>query len=420
MPRRAPQSLANVFMLLTIEILVTGLSGLLLLLSGVLAVEIVAGLMPPHGEKQDEQGGDTKTRPRRIAVLIPAHDEVAGLGPVLDAIRPQLSDDDRLLVVADNCSDATAEVARTHGADVVERHDPSRRGKGFALDFGIAILRSARPDVVVIVDADCDVAPGTVARLAHSAHASGCPVQATYLMQIQADARLLQRVGAFAFRVKNQVRFQGLKRLGLPCTLAGTGMAFPWAVIETAALATGNIVEDMQLGIDLAIDGFPAVFEPAARVTSQLPESGAGQATQRRRWEHGHLATIRSQTPRLLKEALRQRRADLLGMALDLMVPPISLLILSGIAILVLAAALWGWGASPAAFILAGLAMALAAAALLLAWHRAARDLLSPADIVAIPAYVLGKAPLYAATIFNRERNWVRTDRESGKDCDGS
>src|SRR6185436_16232635 len=71
---------------------------------------------------------------RPLAVLVPAHNEGSGLLPTIANIQSQLGPGDRLLVVADNCSDDTAAVARQNGAEVVERTDPTRLGKGFALD----------------------------------------------------------------------------------------------------------------------------------------------------------------------------------------------------------------------------------------------------------------------------------------------
>src|SRR5437762_2498433 len=75
---------------------------------------------------------------------------------------------DRVLVVADNCTDATAAVAREHGVDVVDRFDETRRGKGFALDFGLRALDeiSSAPPIVVMLDADCMLAPGALDALA--------------------------------------------------------------------------------------------------------------------------------------------------------------------------------------------------------------------------------------------------------------
>ena len=227
---------------------------------------------------------------------------------------PQLGLFDRIVVVADNCSDRTAAAAQAAGATVVERHDPARRGKGFALDHGVRFLEQNPPDVVVIVDADCLVDEGALLRLVNEAAATGRPVQAAYLMAPPIEAGFRERASAFAFQYKNLVRPLGLWRLGLPCLLTGAGMAFPWALLRGAALAHGNIVEDMQLGLDLAAAGCPPRFCPEARVRSEFPSSRKAAAGQRTRWEHGHLQTLLRQAPRLAAAALLRRRLDLLGL----------------------------------------------------------------------------------------------------------
>src|SRR5262249_30591342 len=71
--------------------------------------------------------------PRRVAVLVPAHNESRALLPTLADINAQLRAADRLVVVADNCTDDTAAVAGAAGADVVERLDLVKHGKGYAL-----------------------------------------------------------------------------------------------------------------------------------------------------------------------------------------------------------------------------------------------------------------------------------------------
>ena len=105
-------------------------------------------------------------------------------------------------------------------------------------------------------------------------------------------------------------------------------MAFPWACISTAELATAQIVEDLQLGIELAQAGFPPVFCPEALVTSRFPTTKEGARGQRTRWEHGHLSVILNEAPRLLWESAKSLNLNTLAMALDLSVPPLALLVL--------------------------------------------------------------------------------------------
>src|SRR5204863_7573367 len=116
---------------------------------------------------------------------------------------------------------------------------------------------------------------------------------------------VLQMISGLAFRFKNLIRTLGLVRLAGLNHLTGTGMALPWRLAQRAKLAAGNVVEDMQLGIDLALAGQSPMFLPEARVDSPLPQQRAAARTQRTRWEHGHLKTILKQTPRLLGLAIK-------------------------------------------------------------------------------------------------------------------
>jgi len=354
-------------------------------------------------------------RKGRLAVLIPAHDEEQGIARTIGALLPQLIPGDRLVVVADNCSDATAAKAAAAGATVLERKEPERRGKGFALRFGLEKLAADPPDVMVFVDADTDADPGTLDALNRWATALGKPVQAVNLLQAPPDAGMKSHVSALAFGVKNLVRPRGLRRLGLPCPLLGTGMAIPWALLDPARLSGGNIVEDLQLGIDLAIAGHPAVLCEDARVSGFLPSGDSAAAVQRRRWEHGHLRTLLTQAPRLAAASLTKLKPGLLAMALDLAVPPLSFLCLlwalvfAGTAF----AARRGYDVRP---LLAssgtGLLLAIS---VLLAWACHLRRQIPFRALMFVPFYVAWKVPLYLGfLLFRRQKSWVRTPREVG------
>lgn len=364
------------------------------------------------GDPGGTDGAATGHGRPRLAVLVPAHDEAAGIAGTLDSIRRQLAPGDRVLVVADNCRDDTAARARAAGAQVTERFDDVRRGKGFALAHGVAHLAADAPEVVVIVDADCTLGERALDRLARLCAATGRPVQARYLMRYPPGVGgLSARIAEFAFRMKNRVRPLGAARLGAPCPLFGSGMAFPWPLIANAPLANGNIVEDMKLGVDLALAGHGALYCDAASVDSFFPATTDGQASQRTRWEHGHLQTLRTEVPRL---AVRGLAGDgrCLAMALDLAVPPLSLLVMLQAAALAFALAAWlaGGGAWPAAIALAGCVAC--ATAVLLAWRRFARDVLPLAQLAGVPAYALRKLGLYRRFAVNRQTTWVRSRRD--------
>jgi cellulose synthase/poly-beta-1,6-N-acetylglucosamine synthase-like glycosyltransferase len=349
----------------------------------------------------------------RIAVLVPAHDESIGIVPTLEAVKMGIGTSDRLLVVADNCGDDTAHVARNAGAEVIERFDRENRGKGYALDFGVRHLERGPPEVVVVVDADCRIDADSLHHIADLAKKTGRPVQALYLMRAPVELGLGGRMAEFAWRVKNLARPFGLHRMGLPCQLMGTGMAFPWAVLSQARLASGHIVEDLQLGLDLARSGKPPLFAPRALVTSSFPLNKEGATSQRTRWEHGHLLTITAHAPALLWHALRSGNLALLALTIDLMVPPLALLA----ACVIFTSLLSGIFAAVALEIIPSLLVSLTnllllAATIGIAWWRYARDIVSPRDLLLTPGYVLRKLPIYLRFLTGRQVKWVRARRD--------
>jgi cellulose synthase/poly-beta-1,6-N-acetylglucosamine synthase-like glycosyltransferase len=386
--------------------LVIGAAALLLLFPIlVLTVEIVAAL--PGGA-----AAGTPQRRLRVAVLMPAHDEALTIGETIRALLPQLRDRDRLLVVADNCSDTTASVAAGSGAHVVVRTDPTRRGKGYALDFGMRSLERDPPEVVVIVDADCRVVEGSLDLLARACAASSRPVQACYLMRSPAGAGPLVRIAEFAFLLKNQVRPRGAHRLGFPCQLLGTGMAFPWTLLREANLATGHIVEDLKLGLELAAGGAAPLFCPEARVTSTFPASTEGFRSQRTRWEHGYLAVLVKDAPSIFRTAVRRRDMRLLAMGLDLCVPPVALLTLLTAAVWIASALLFLESRLAAACAIASAAAGLLIVSVFAAWARYGRHVVSLGGFMLALAYALWKIPLYVKFVVARQIDWVRSKRD--------
>ena len=378
----------------------------------VLFVELAAAALRRETPQNSETTARAEPGRAAFAVLMPAHDEAVGIAAAIEAVRVQLGPRDRLLVVADNCRDATAAIARAAGAEVTERNDALRRGKGYALDHGVRWLERSPPAVVGIVDADCIVAPGALALLAQRCVATTRPVQALYLMHAPPGSGLGLRVAAFAWVVKNKLRPIGGAALGWPCQLLGTGMAFPWALIVNAPLASGHLVEDMELGIALARAGAAPVFCPQAFVSSVFPSDAAGALAQRTRWEHGHLSVLASTGPRLLAQALMRRDGALVALSLDLMVPPLAALALALGAALMFGAAWWGLASDVRPFALAVFAFALFGAGVTMAWWRGGRHLVSLRELLALPLYVAAKIPIYVRLFTKRQVEWVRTKRD--------
>lgn len=350
-----------------------------------------------------------------VAVLMPAHNEASGIAAAIDTVLPQFRQGDRLLVVADNCTDDTAAIAAARGAEVIERRDLDRRGKGYALDHGVRHLAARPPEIVIVVDADCAVAPGSIDRLAFDCRQRRRPVQALYLMRAPPGGGLGSRMAEFAWAVRNEVRPLGWQRLGGPCQLMGTGMAFPWPLISSASLASASIVEDMQLGLELAAAGSPPCFNVSALVTSTFPTTREGSLEQRTRWEHGHLEMIATQGLPLLWKGLRRRRFALAGMALDLCVPPLAALALALLALATCSAVVAMASGRILPLGLALLELVLVAAAVGAAWRQVGRRSVTLGELLSAPGYMLAKIPIYVRLFTARQMQWIRTRRDGGE-----
>ena len=239
------------------------------------------------------------------------------------------------------------------------------------------------------------------------------PVQARNLTdRALRAAGPVEAVSILANRFTNLIRPLGLARLGAPCRLTGTGMAFPWPLAAGVQPAGGSLVEDMQLGIDLAMRGHMALFSAEAGVTSGLPAAGRAFAAQRTRWEQGHLRTARPPgpaaaggraPPAVLAAAGDGRRsehsaADAAGGPLAGRRRP---------------SAVWpgGWAGRGCRWRLSAGGGAALAVSLGLGWAVFCRRQVPLRALLAVPLYMLRKLPIYARMLVRRQHAWVRTER---------
>ncbi|AFZ34718.1 glycosyl transferase family 2 [Stanieria cyanosphaera PCC 7437] len=395
------------FMIQVLNItLFIGIIFFLIIPSVVLLIECIASLF-----SQSDHSKKTNLAHPRTVVLVPAHNEAEQIESVLQKVLAQLNTQDRLVVIADNCHDETAALARSTGATVIERFNQEKRGKGYALDYGLKFIENDPPEVVVILDADCQIEPGTISSITRLAQDSGRPVQATYLMDQPDHPSLKDKISMFSLTVKNLVRLKGLNSLGWHSLLTGSGMAFPWSVISKVSLAGSKTTDDMQLTVDLAIAGDSPIFSQEALVTGRLMKNKHAQS-QRMRWEHGHIEMILVEVPRLLKEFIKQRRIELLILALDIFVPPLSLLVMIWLIATFICSLAVTIGASLLPVAVALVAGCLIVAAVLLAWWQYGRNNLSLLSLIAIPFYVLSKIPIYLKFLVQPQSRWLRTERD--------
>jgi hypothetical protein len=272
-----------------------------------ICIECAASLLPRW---RGPGVGDLSAPRAPLAVLIHAHNDESGMIGTVQSVRQQLRSGDRVIVIAENCTDQTAAAATTAGAQVVEFDDPQRTGKRWALAHGIEYLKTHKaPRMVVLLDGDSIPQPGAINALAAHVNFTDLPVQAISLSAIPT-------LSAFDLLMKNGPRARGANRIGLPCILTGCAMALPWESIESFAVQDGPFGEAMKLSVDLLL------AHRAPRMCDEAVIIDSRQQSPVRAWLTGC-----GQIPRLLRAAWATKKISKLLLAIDLCVPPISLLV---------------------------------------------------------------------------------------------
>jgi cellulose synthase/poly-beta-1,6-N-acetylglucosamine synthase-like glycosyltransferase len=353
----------------------------------------------------------------RFDILVPAHDEEAGISRTVASLLSLRWPRDRfrVLVVADNCSDATARLAAEAGATVLVRQDADRRGKGYALEAGFArILADGTSDATVVVDADTLVSANLLEQFAAQLEAGERALQARYGV-LNVDASLRTRLMAVAFAMFHDVRSLGRSRLGLSCGLRGNGMCFTRGVLERVPHDAFSIVEDLEYGIRLGEAGVRIAYVHEASVRGEMAAGGHGVATQRQRWEGGRRAIRERHFAQLLREGLRRPDRVLLDLAADVLLPPLSTI--AAYATLGLAATLlaWRFGASSWVALPWAVSLAFLTAHVLRGVQLSGTGARGLGALAFAPAYVAWKiASSLRSTRSTGE--WVRTSRAKTRD----
>lgn len=355
---------------------------------------------PPRGAPPD----------RRFLIVVPAHNEERLL-PELLANLNRLNYPAQLYaihVIADNCADRTADLARAGGAIVHERYDTVRIGKGYALQWLLEHVARAGVafDAVLILDADSLVAPDFLtvmdARLAHGERA----IQAYYAVR---DPEQAWSAGmrAVALTVLHYLRPLGRMTLGGSAGLKGNGMVFAADVIRRYPWPAA-LTEDIEYHMALIRGGERVTFAPDAVVWAEMPGSLAAARSQNARWERGRLEMVRRYVPGLLRAAVARRSFLLFDAAVEQLIPPFSLVAAASVGCLLAALALGNPAATLLAALLIGGQVVYVFAGLLLA--RASGKLYRA--LLFTPIFVLWKIWLYARVLGGRDaQRWVRTAR---------
>lgn len=353
------------------------------------------------------------SRRLRFDVIVPAHNEAAAIEGVIANLRKLdwPSDGFRILVVADNCTDATAVLARAAGAEVLERHDTSRRGKGHALDFAFQASQAhGWAYAVVVVDADTEVSANLLEAFAARIENGAKVLQAHYdVLNSQASWRT--RLMTIAMASFHQVRSRARERLQLSCGIRGNGWCITHRLLHRVPYQAFSLTEDIEYGIDLGLAGYRVYYADEAHVAAMMVSGEQAARSQRQRWEDGRLQLICSKTLPLLQAAMGPGGRVCLDLALDLLVPPLSYVALNVAGLIVLAGVALLWEPSMAIWLWLGLGCGMSLLLYVLrGWQLSGVGLYGLVDLLRAPFFVLWKVLLMLRSRGSAE--WVRTKRE--------
>lgn len=346
----------------------------------------------------------------QFAILIPAHNEELLLPRLLESLRlleyPQEMFD--VFVVADNCSDGTAEAASACGATVLERQDPDRLGKGYALRWLLQQLHrfEREYDVYLFLDADSLVSPNFL-NVMDSYFQSGSSVVQSYYSVSNAAQTSVSALRSVALVLKHYVRPRGRQALGLSCGLFGNGMGFKRAVVDRYGWDSFTLAEDVEYYLKLTDQGVKVDFAPEAHLWAEMPVTLKDARSQNLRWERGRLQMMWRYGFRLLLEGLLKRKLVKVDAVIEQLIPPLSITCVIALALLFLS------------FPTGRLSLvALGAAANLALFGHVFLGLFSARtpfqvyrSLAYAPWFILWKLLVYLQALIPGRMQWIRTER---------
>jgi cellulose synthase/poly-beta-1,6-N-acetylglucosamine synthase-like glycosyltransferase len=345
------------------------------------------------------------SEPFALTVLIPAHNEKLSIARCVRSIfaADATGVDLRVVVVADNCSDQTASIARASGARVLERFDPNRRGKGYALEFAFATLSDSGTCAFAIVDADTEIEHNFLIETADAFRSGADATQCRYLVR-NPNSSIRTRLMGLTLAAYNVLRPRGRSNLGCSAGLYGNGFALSTDTLRAVPYCAYSVVEDLEYHLALLRSGRLVRFLNGTAVYADMPASGPGVGNQRARWEGGRMRMACVQLLPLLK-LIAKGNFRLLEPCLDLLLLPLAFHVLL-LMVIVPASSVWVRDFAAAGILVALLHLTVAAFAVGNGW----RDL---GALAAAPLYVCWKLLLIPRLWQSARKNaeWVRTER---------
>ena len=246
----------------------------------------------------------------RFMAIIPAHNEEAVVGNLIESLKAQTYNKELydIYVIADNCTDNTAKVAREAGAIVYERFDETKKTKGYALNWFLQqkIKEDAPYDAFFVFDADNIVDKNFITNMNRKLCQGEDVVQGYRDIKNPSDNWITAGYAIFYWQMH---RFYHLARynLGLSPLLNGTGFMVKFDVIKPQGWDTKTLTEDIEFSLKRIIKGKKLGWATDAIVYDEQPTGFKQSWSQRSRWTVGHMQCIKEYTG-ALAEAAKEKK----------------------------------------------------------------------------------------------------------------
>ncbi|SHI44739.1 Glycosyltransferase, catalytic subunit of cellulose synthase and poly-beta-1,6-N-acetylglucosamine synthase [Clostridium cavendishii DSM 21758] len=284
--------------------------------------------------KKDKKVFDPK---KSFAMIVAAHNEEVVIANMVDSLNkldyPKEMYD--IFVIADNCNDNTAKIAREHGAEVFERFNKEKRGKGYALEwmFDKIFKMEKKYDAVCIFDADNLVSQNFLKEM-NNKMCEGFKVVQGYLDSKNPDDSWI--AASYSIGFWSVDRFFQLSRanLGLTNQIGGTGFAVDTRILKELGWGATCLTEDLEFSCKLVLNGEKVGWAHDAIIYDEKPLTFKASWNQRKRWMSGFADVASRFFTKLMKKAIKERSFVTLDCALYLIQPFAALVIATGLLIL--------------------------------------------------------------------------------------
>lgn len=260
-------------------------------------------------KKRKDEKSEESLPSTRFALVIAAHNEELVIGHVIDSLNNQkypreLYD---IFVVADNCTDRTAAIARRHGAIVYKRYDSQKQGKGHALEWIFVQLyeMSDKYDVINVFDADNLVSSNYLYEMNRQLRKGHKVVQGYIDSKNPYDSWITYSY-SIAFWLSNRIFQLPRYYLGLSCGLCGTGFCVDISVLKDIGWGATCLTEDLEFTMKLALNGLKVAWAHDAIVYDEKPITLKQSWRQRKRWMQGHADCASRFLGALFKKAFKE------------------------------------------------------------------------------------------------------------------